>query len=182
MKTSSPAASIPVKHRTPALRLTALAPLLLVLSGCAASDLQVQAATASGIAVVANVSLDQLATVYQDDLVAAMRQAAIEEDASAAAQHRPSDRRPGIEAAEEAVNARWILIWGDATSVGAWETFRALHDGWANQIEAGQAKVALGPRVNAAYCDLLVALPPKYRAAIAIPPISCPVLPTKETP
>ena len=150
---------------------------LLTFCGCAQSDLQVQAAVASGVAAVANISLDTLGKVYEADLLAALKQAAIDEDASAAAQHRSSNRQPALDAAMIAVNKRWIPIWGDPSdgaNIGAWEVFRALHETWATQIEAGQAKSALGDRVNAAYCSILGALPEKYRSMITIPLIPCP--------
>ena len=149
----------------------------LSLCGCAQSELQVQATVASGVAAVANVSLDMLVGVYEADLLAALKQAAIDEDASAAAQHRSTNRQPALDAAMIAVNKSWIPIWGDpsdGSNIGAWEVFRALQATWATQIEAGQAKSALGARVNAAYCSILVALPEKYRAMITIPLIPCP--------
>ena len=173
--------------RTLAAKLTRifLATLITLLSpGCAQSELQVQAATASAIAVVANVELEVLGQIFSADLTAAITQAALDEDAAASAQHRTPNRRPAMDAAGDAANARWIPVWGDAdgTHLGAWTTFRTLHTAWANQIEAGEAKTALVPRVNEAYCDLLLAIPPKYRARIAIPLIACPTLPTKEAP
>lgn len=171
--------------RTLATKLAAilLATLITLLSpGCAPSELQVQATTASAIAVVANVELLDLGKAFDADLVTAIHQAALDEDAAASAEHRTPARMPAMNAAQAVVEARWIPIWGDASHLGAWSTFRALHTTWAAQIEAGDAKAALGPRVNAAYCDLLLAIPPKYRARIAIPLIACPALSTKEAP
>lgn len=157
-------------------RLASLA-LFVLAFGCNPTALQTQAAIASGVAKVANVSLDTLGKAYEADLITSLRTAAIDEDASASAQHRAPDRRPALDAAERAVNTRWIAIWGDpsnGSNIGAWEVFRALHDAWAVQIEAGQVKSTLGDRVNEAYCSILIALPVKYRDMIAIPLIPCP--------
>ena len=81
---------------------------MLTLTSCAQSELHVQAADASGVAAVANISLDMLGKAFEADL-----QAAIDEDASAAAQHRSPNRARAMDAAQATVEKRWIPIWGD---------------------------------------------------------------------
>jgi hypothetical protein len=154
----------------------ALLAFLLALLGCSPTALQVQAITASTIGTVANVALPVLGAAYEDELVAAVRRAALDEDAAALAGHRPASRRGAMDAAEAAVTARWAPVWGDAStgSLGAWETFRALQATWAVQIEAGIVGEDLNERVSRAYCDLFIATPTIYRDRLPLPPTPCP--------
>ena len=169
-----------MKTPTLANRLTAicLATFIVLLSpGCAQTTLQREAVAASTIAAVANVSLEALGRIYDADLTDAITAAALAEDAAASTQRRTPCRKCAMDAAEVEVNQHWTPIWGDPASeihLGAWEIFRMAHAAWADQIEAGEAKSALGIRANAAYCDLLPLVPVKYRAAIAVVGIACP--------
>ncbi len=144
------------------------------LLGCSGVALRVESTTAEGLANVANIGLPIISATYEQSLTDAIRTAAIQEDASAAKDHRVSNRGPAMDAAEQVIVLQWAPVWS------AWAVFRAAHDAWSSALETGIRNSDAFNQVKAAYCALSGVVPMSLRPALAsIPGLTCPPIVTE---
>lgn len=139
--------------------------------GCSGASLRVESATAEGLADVANLGLPVISAAYEQAVTDAIRNAATQEDAAAAREHRPSQRGPAMDSAEAAIVLHWAPLWS------TWAVFRASHDAWATAIETGNSNGNEFAQVKAAYCALKIVAPASVKSivdnvsALVCPPV-----------
>jgi hypothetical protein len=138
-----------------------LGPAAIGCSAAAPTTLQAEARVASTIADVANAGLPVLSAAYTSALSNAIRQAALDEDAAAAKEHRPTNRGPAMDAAESRVVHQWDVVWA------FWAAFRAAHTAWATAIEAGQDGKAEEQQMRETYCALGSVVPDSARSMLS---------------
>ena len=169
---------------TPSLVFRTLAAAIILIStlmlfsgsilGCSGASLRIESATAEGLADVANVGLPVISAAYEQAVTDAIRNAAIQEDATASREHRSSNRGPAMDSAEQVVVLHWAPVWS------AWAVFRASHDAWASAIETGTSNSNEFAQVKAAFCALKTVAPASLKDLLAkVPVLTCPPVVTE---
>jgi hypothetical protein len=125
--------------------------LALLLAGCSATGLQIQARTADAIAMGANAGLPTLIGQYREEGRAVIAAATTREEA---------------EQKVAEVKQRWRPVWT------AWEALRAAQDAWATALEHGGDLAGVLATMKVAYCGLRAAWPASV-PALPLVPIQC---------
>lgn len=152
--------------------------LLLGISTCTPSALQVQARLANSIALGGNRTLPLLVDAYRSEGLRIIAQA-----------HESGQSRSVAEQRLAAHTDAWRPVWGDCDENtgqcqgGAWPALRAAHEAWASALEqqiSGQpldlaSATQHAQNMQRAYCALRSAVPSPTRDSIPqIPGAPCP--------